>query len=209
MAAGKGAVQTMEERFDYGLNPKSWEPVLIPLRSGHGSRWVSAGKEPVPGGNRPGRRAWSPVFSNPAGVPARRSDSGGGQPELAMKQPCAGRRESISFFVCTHTDKGHLHNHIYFNSTAFDRSRKFHNFIGSSFALRRLSDRVCIGAWPLRDPKSKTAQQRAGISIMVSGLGKSRHLQNSGCGWPSWRLCKNSPPIFRRFWGLWRSPAFW
>ena len=27
---------------------------------------------------------------------------------------------------------------------AFDRSRKFHNFIGSSFALRRLSDRVCI-----------------------------------------------------------------
>ena len=33
---------------------------------------------------------------------------------------------------------------IYFNATAFDRSRKFHNFIGSSFALRRLSDRVCI-----------------------------------------------------------------
>ena len=48
------------------------------------------------------------------------------------------------FFVCTHTDKAHIHNHIYFNATAFDRSRKFHNFIGSSFALRRLSDRVCI-----------------------------------------------------------------
>ena len=45
------------------------------------------------------------------------------------------------FFVCTHTDKAHIHNHIYFNATAFDRSRKFHNFIGSSFALRRLSDR--------------------------------------------------------------------
>ena len=48
------------------------------------------------------------------------------------------------FFVCTHTDKGHIHNHIYFNSTAFDCSRKFHNFLGSSFALRRLSDRVCL-----------------------------------------------------------------
>ncbi len=48
------------------------------------------------------------------------------------------------FFVCTHTDKAHIHNHIYFNATAFDHSRKFHNFIGSSFALRRLSDRVCI-----------------------------------------------------------------
>jgi len=48
------------------------------------------------------------------------------------------------FFVCTHIDKGHIHNHIYYNSTAQDCSRKFHNFIGSSFAVRRLSDRVCI-----------------------------------------------------------------
>lgn len=48
------------------------------------------------------------------------------------------------FFVCTHTDKGHIHNHIYYNSTTYDRSRKFRNFIGSSFALRRLSDRVCL-----------------------------------------------------------------
>mgnify|MGYP000650543365 CR=1 FL=1 len=37
------------------------------------------------------------------------------------------------FFVCTHIDKGHIHNHIYYNSTAQDCSRKFHNFIGSSF----------------------------------------------------------------------------
>ena len=48
------------------------------------------------------------------------------------------------FFVCTHIDKEHIHNHIYYNSTAHDRSRKFRNFIGSSFALRRLSDRVCL-----------------------------------------------------------------
>ena len=48
------------------------------------------------------------------------------------------------FFVCTHTDRNHVHNHIYYNATAYDRSRKFHNFIGSSFALRRLSDRVCL-----------------------------------------------------------------
>ena len=48
------------------------------------------------------------------------------------------------FFVCTHIDKGHIHNHIYYNSTAQDCSRKFHNFIGYSFAVRRLSDRVCV-----------------------------------------------------------------
>ena len=48
------------------------------------------------------------------------------------------------FLVCTHTGKGHIHNHIYYNSTAYDSSRKFRNFISSSFALRRLSDLVCL-----------------------------------------------------------------
>lgn len=48
------------------------------------------------------------------------------------------------FFVCTHIDKSHIHNHIYYNSTAYDCSRKFRNFLGSTFALRRLSDRVCL-----------------------------------------------------------------
>ena len=51
---------------------------------------------------------------------------------------------TYQFFVCTHIDKSHIHNHIYYNSTAQDCSRKFHNFIGSSFAVRRLSDQVCI-----------------------------------------------------------------
>ena len=60
--------------------------------------------------------------------------------EMAMRWT----KGKYQFFVCTHTDKGHIHNHIYYNSTAYDRSRKFRNFIGSSFALRRLSDRVCL-----------------------------------------------------------------
>ena len=47
------------------------------------------------------------------------------------------------FFVCTHIDKGHILNHIYYSSTAQDCSRKFHNFIVSSFAVRRRSDRAC------------------------------------------------------------------
>ena len=94
------------------------------------------------------------------------------------------------FFVCTHIDKGHIHNHIYYNSTAQDCSRKFHNFIGSSFAVRRLSDRVCIehelsviqnpkqhskgrflhyGQWIGEKPPS--AQQRVRWAI-VEALGK-------------------------------------
>ena len=49
-----------------------------------------------------------------------------------------------AFFVATHTDRAHIHNHIYYNSIALDCARKYRNFLGSSFALRRLSDRVCI-----------------------------------------------------------------
>ena len=44
-----------------------------------------------------------------------------------------------AFLVCTHTDKKHIHNHIYWNSTALDCTKKFKNFIGSYRAVRRLS----------------------------------------------------------------------
>lgn len=56
----------------------------------------------------------------------------------------SGGQEAASSSLVTPTNTGHIHNHIYYNSTAFDCSRKFHNFFGSTFALRRLSDRVCI-----------------------------------------------------------------
>ena len=49
-----------------------------------------------------------------------------------------------AFFVATHTDRRHIHNHIYYDPISLDHSRKFRNFLGSAFALRRLSDRVCI-----------------------------------------------------------------
>lgn len=49
-----------------------------------------------------------------------------------------------AFFVATHIDRKHIHNHIYFNSTSLDSTKKFRNFWNSSFALRRLSDRVCL-----------------------------------------------------------------
>ncbi len=49
-----------------------------------------------------------------------------------------------AFFVCTHTDRQHLHNHIYYNSTSLDCTRKYRDFFRSAAALRRLSDRVCL-----------------------------------------------------------------
>lgn len=49
-----------------------------------------------------------------------------------------------AFFVATHTDKKHIHNHIYYNSVSLDYTRKFRDFWRSAGALRRLSDRVCL-----------------------------------------------------------------
>lgn len=48
------------------------------------------------------------------------------------------------FFVATHTDKDHVHNHIVFNSTTLDCTRKFKNFFLSGKAIQKLSDLICI-----------------------------------------------------------------
>ena len=74
--------------------------------------------------------------------------------ELAMRWT-KGRH---AFIVTTHTDKEHIHSHIYYNSTTFYCTRKFRNFWGLSFALRRLSDRLCLenGLSILENPKPRS-----------------------------------------------------
>lgn len=49
-----------------------------------------------------------------------------------------------AYIVCTHIDKHHVHNHVIFNSVTLDCDRKFRNFWGSSKAIRRLNDTICI-----------------------------------------------------------------
>ena len=187
---GKTAVQTMEDRFAYGLNPKKigvvsaylCDPASAPAEflltksqyQAETGRAVERGalffqiRQAFPPGEV------TPEEANKIGY------------ETAMRWT----KGKYQFFVCTHIDKGHIHNHIYYNSTAQDCSRKFHNFIGSSFAVRRLSDRVCIehelsviqnpkqhskgrflhyGQWIGEKPP--TAQQRVRLAI-VEALGK-------------------------------------
>ncbi len=186
----------MEERFAYGLNPKKLgavsaylcDPASAPaefllLKSQYQAetgRAVERGalffqiRQAFPPGEV------TPEEANKIGY------------ETAMRWT----KGKYQFFVCTHIDKGHIHNHIYYNSTAQDCSRKFHNFIGSSFAVRRLSDRVCIehelsviqnpkqhskgrflhyGQWIGEKPPS--AQQAAGAAGDRGGSGaKARRL---------------------------------
>jgi hypothetical protein len=60
-----------------------------------------------------------------------------------------------AFVVATHIDRAHIHNHIIFNSTTIDCTRKFQNFWGSSKAIRRISDLLCAehGLSVIENPK--------------------------------------------------------
>lgn len=60
--------------------------------------------------------------------------------ELAMRFT-KGRH---AFIVATHVDKAHIHNHIIFNSTCLDNTRKFRDFKRSGLAVSRVSDSICL-----------------------------------------------------------------
>ena len=57
-------------------------------------------------------------------------------PEEANRLGCELARrftkENHAYIVCTHIDKAHIHNHIIWNSTSLDATRKFRNFWGST-----------------------------------------------------------------------------
>lgn len=97
--------------------------------------------------------------------------------ELAMKLT-KGRH---AFIVATHIDKANIHNHVIWNSTALDCTRKFRDFLGSGRAVRRISDRLCLenglsivenpqpgnssyGKW-LGDQKKPSYQDRLRLAI--------------------------------------------
>ena len=60
--------------------------------------------------------------------------------ELALKLT----KGNHAFVICTHIDKHHVHNHIIINSTTLDCQRKFRNFWGSTWAIRRMNDKLCL-----------------------------------------------------------------
>jgi len=59
------------------------------------------------------------------------------------------------YVLTTHIDKGHVHNHIIVSAVNLESTRKFRNFWGSSWALRRISDKLCLehGLSIVEDPK--------------------------------------------------------
>lgn len=143
-AAKRTALQSLKDRFDYGLNPEKLGAVSAYLCDPKTAylEFMLVKEQYQAAAGRPaehGALCYQIRQAFPQGeiTPEEANKIGY---ETAMRWT----KGKYQFFVCTHIDKGHIHNHIYYNSTAYDCSRKFRNFLGSTFALRRLSDRVCL-----------------------------------------------------------------
>lgn len=144
---GKTLAQCLAERTDYSQNPEKTE----------GGKWVSAHEcDPMTADEEfllskrqyqqiTGRRQERDVIAyqirqsfKPGEVTPEEANQIGY--ELAL-QFTKGRH---AFLVATHVDRAHIHNHIVFNSTSLDCSRKFRDFRLSGLALQRVSDRICL-----------------------------------------------------------------
>ena len=149
ISKGETVAQSLKDRFDYGQNPeKTQGGELISAyecdhRTADAEFLLAKAKYKAVTGREQRRDADVLCYQirqsfRPGEITPEEANRVGY--ETAMRWT----KGKHAFFVATHTDRQHIHNHIYYNSTAYDRSRKFRNFIGSSFALRRLSDRVCL-----------------------------------------------------------------
>mgnify|MGYP003089683512 CR=1 FL=1 len=138
------ALQSLKDRFDYGLNPEKPGAVssyLCDPATAHAEFMLVKNQYQGETDRRAGYGALCYQIRQafPHGeVTAEEANRIGY--ETAMRWT----KGKYQFFVCTHIDNEHIHNHIYYNSTAYDRSRKFRDFIGSGRAVRRLSDRICL-----------------------------------------------------------------
>lgn len=144
---GKTLAQCLAERTDYSQNPEKTE----------GGKWVRAYEcDPMTADEEfllskrqyqqvTGRSQERDVIAyqirqsfKPGEVTPEEANQIGY--ELAL-QFTKGRH---AFLVATHVDRAHIHNHIVFNSTSLDCSRKFRDFRLSGLALQRVSDRICL-----------------------------------------------------------------
>ena len=88
-------------------------------------------------------------------------------------------KNAHAFIVATHIDKAHIHNHIIFNSTTIDSTRKFHNPLRSDRIIRRISDQICLeyGLSVIENPKPSRGHY--GTWLAGQKLGLLIDLQNS------------------------------
>jgi hypothetical protein len=159
MNKGKSILQTVTERTDYAKNPEKTEGGL--LITGYGCDPRTADEEFMLA-----KREYEYLTGRNNGKKnvllyhLRQSFKPGEiTPQEAQK---IGYELAIrftkgkhAFIVAVHTDRAHIHCAIVFNSTNLDCTGKFNNFYGSTFAIRHLSDLICVehGLSVIENPK--------------------------------------------------------
>ena len=144
---GKTIAQCLADRTDYAQNPEKTEKGE--LVTGYGCDPMTADEEFLLSKRQyehaTGRKQAHDVIAyqvrqsfKPGEVTPEEANRIGY--ETAMRWT----KGKYAFIVATHTDKAHIHNHIVYNSTSLDGSRKFRDFYFSAIALRRLSDLICM-----------------------------------------------------------------
>ena len=149
ISKGETIAQSVKERFDYGQNPDKTEggELISCYECDHMTAdaefLLSKAKYKAITGREQRRDADVLCYQirqsfKPGEITPEEANRVGY--ETAMRWT----KGKHAFFVATHTDRRHIHNHIYYNSTALDCAHKYRDFFRSASALRRLSDRVCL-----------------------------------------------------------------
>jgi hypothetical protein len=166
ISKGETIAQSLSDRFDYGQNPEKTEQgewisaYMCDPETADAEFLLSKAKYKAVTGREQKKDADILCYQiRQAFVPGEITPEEANRVgyETAMRWT----KGKHAFFVATHIDRQHIHNHLYFNSTSLDCIRKFRNFWNSSFALRRLSDRVCLenGLSYIEHPKQHSKGQ--------------------------------------------------
>jgi hypothetical protein len=145
--------------------------------------------------------------------------------EIGYKLALRLTKGKHAFVCCTHTDRSHIHNHIVFNSTSLDCTRKFRNFKYSYTAIRKISDLLCAeyglsivenpklsngrdyGKW-LRGTKTKSGRQILcdiidnSLSVGLTIVEFLERLKQSGCEIKTGKRISIKPPQSKKFFRL-------
>lgn len=162
ISKGETIAQSLKERFDYGQNPDKTEGGE--LISSYGCDHMTADAEfllskakyKAATGREQRRDADVLCYQirqsfKPGEITPEEAN------RIGVEFARRFTKDNHAFIVCTHIDRSHIHNHIIWNSTSLDCTRKFRNFWGSTRAVRQLSDTLCIenGLSIVEDPKPK------------------------------------------------------
>ena len=137
ISKGETVAQSLKERFDYGQNPdKTQGGELISsyecdYMTADAEFLLSKAKYKAATGREQRRDADVLCYQirqsfKPGEITPEEANRVGY--ETAMRWT----KGKYAFFVATHPDRQHIHNHIYYNSTSLDCSHKFRDFIGSA-----------------------------------------------------------------------------